>query len=806
MPPIPQHKPSLADLSRNASVLSSSSSYSSTSSLVLPEPRRSTDHRRPRASRPPAYITRELGIAEQPLDSPANRSPANSKSKSRSRSANGRLSTDDFEFGDILGEGSYSTVMHSTHRATSQEYAIKVLDNGHLKRDNKLNTAIAEKNSLVRLGSGPLGIVPTYRDCSPLALAEDFFIADRVARGLPPRFPHLPWVVAAVLIPYVSLGNMPCSAANGNPIAMIRAKTESSCRFGAMRFTFRKVSADSHFVLDLARNGELQSRISRMASLSTTCARYYTAQLVDFLDYMHLRGIIHRDLKPENLLLNDDFRIKVTDFGAGKLIDAPPERVTKAFVGAAQYISPEFLEANETSNSSDLWALGCVYQMIADQAAGLHLPEGFDPEVADLVRRLQARDPLERLGSGLASTYPMEELRAHPFFAPIRWDTLWDDPAPPLETGLIRRESGPADEWDDVGATWDEPMMEARRAHMRIRTRVDEHGEDGIEWAPDAQTYLSPLAIPPEEIGPHEEIPEYAREVVPLIGAINGVDAVDGTMSAGREVEDARGEHTFSLPGIDRVSKNTGPGAGAIADSAANDEATGSGVRPGPDNGPGPSLGKEKDEEGASPVGSSTEVGDSMGAAALGEEPYQSSALLRVPRVVQDSYATSSSYGIPVEKLRAALEAMRIQRGHCARAAQRPRATLPRPHPSRRQTGTPLTLPFPQVQAHHSLVVQGIGAGHRREDIVPRARRGNGAETAHVASPAAVACGAAQAKVRELALTNHRLLCFKLLKNGRGVGMKAEFWLREAQAPATGHEMRAEGGARDGHRRRAQER
>lgn len=48
------------------------------------------------------------------------------------------------------------------------------------------------------------------------------------------------------------------------------------------------------FVLDLARNGELQTRISRLGSLSTECARYYTAQIIDALDYMHSKDVIHR--------------------------------------------------------------------------------------------------------------------------------------------------------------------------------------------------------------------------------------------------------------------------------------------------------------------------------------------------------------------------------------------------------------------------------------------------------------------------------------------------------------------------------
>ncbi|KIY53029.1 kinase-like protein, partial [Fistulina hepatica ATCC 64428] len=207
-----------------------------------------------------------------------------------------------------------------------------------------------------------------------------------------------------------------------------------------------------YFVLDLVRNGEMQALLYCMGSFSLKCSRYYAAQLLDAMAYMHSKNVIHRDLKPENLLLDDFYRLKITDFGTGKVLDGKSDG-TKTYVGTAQYVAPELLLYTQTSKSSDFWAFACiVYQMIAGRFTfqGLSeyltyekikridytFPEGFDDSAKDVVERILAsvRDPDARLGVGEpGSVNDLTALRSHSFFAAIDWDNLWSGPAPPLE-------------------------------------------------------------------------------------------------------------------------------------------------------------------------------------------------------------------------------------------------------------------------------------------------------------------------------------------------------------------------------------
>lgn len=68
-------------------------------------------------------------------------------------------------------------------------------------------------------------------------------------------------------------------------------------------------------VLELASGGELFDFVANSGRFNEKVARTYFYQLIEALKYLHSAGIAHRDLKPENIMLDQNFNLKVADFG-----------------------------------------------------------------------------------------------------------------------------------------------------------------------------------------------------------------------------------------------------------------------------------------------------------------------------------------------------------------------------------------------------------------------------------------------------------------------------------------------------------
>ena len=78
------------------------------------------------------------------------------------------------------------------------------------------------------------------------------------------------------------------------------------------------VSQDSrnvYIIMDFLQHGELMHILNAVGKMNHSCVRFYAAQVVLMIQYLHSKDLIYRDLKPENILVQDNGYLKLTDFG-----------------------------------------------------------------------------------------------------------------------------------------------------------------------------------------------------------------------------------------------------------------------------------------------------------------------------------------------------------------------------------------------------------------------------------------------------------------------------------------------------------
>jgi eukaryotic-like serine/threonine-protein kinase len=175
-----------------------------------------------------------------------------------------------------------------------------------------------------------------------------------------------------------------------------------------------------YIVFEYVDGENLKQLVQREGALPPKQVVELGLQIASALASAHARGVVHRDVKPQNVILSDEGRPKVTDFGIARSSDVESVTLTGTVMGTSEYISPEQARGESVDFRSDVYSLGAIlYELSTGEVpfqgenpisvAMRHLHEPVPsararrrevPTRLDAaIRRTMAKDPEERFGS-----------------------------------------------------------------------------------------------------------------------------------------------------------------------------------------------------------------------------------------------------------------------------------------------------------------------------------------------------------------------------------------------------------------------
>ncbi|XP_049283888.1 3-phosphoinositide-dependent protein kinase 1 [Anopheles funestus] len=349
--------------------------------------------------------------------------------RTRTGGTSHRMNPNDFYFGKMLGEGSFSCVYLAKEVRTSKKYAIKVCEKRLILRERKQEYVKREREVLNRLTGRPgfLGLYCTFQDSTKL-----YFVMTYACNGTLLSLLSRPsftvdcarFYSAEILLALETMHNMGILHRDIKPenILLDERMHVLMADFGSSKLDYKEEDEKGDEQQDEGVAGLKEDPPSPTMSTARKLAQ-------------RVLGTEYQD--------EDDDTDDTEDIQPATTTTRPNKR--RSFVGTAQYVSPEILTGTLSSPASDLWSYGCtIYQMICGvspfRAASEYLifkmilrcqvtyADSFDPVAKDLVTRLLQIEQRKRLGACDNPRYGT--IRQHAFFDGIDFEHVRQQPAP----------------------------------------------------------------------------------------------------------------------------------------------------------------------------------------------------------------------------------------------------------------------------------------------------------------------------------------------------------------------------------------
>ncbi|XP_069674587.1 putative protein kinase C delta type homolog isoform X6 [Periplaneta americana] len=202
---------------------------------------------------------------------------------------------------------------------------------------------------------------------------------------------------------------------------------------------FCTFQTESHlfFVMEYLNGGDLMFHIQQSGRFQEPRAKFYGAEIVSGLKFLHKKGVVYRDLKLDNILLDFDGHVRIADFGMCKL-QIYLDRTADTFCGTPDYMAPEIIKGLKYNQSVDWWSFGILlYEMLIGQSpfSGCdedelfwsicneqpHFPRFLSREANGILSLLLEKDASKRLGTNECMA---GDVMDQPFFRNMDWYAL----------------------------------------------------------------------------------------------------------------------------------------------------------------------------------------------------------------------------------------------------------------------------------------------------------------------------------------------------------------------------------------------